>query len=206
VIFRHSRTGITAFLSQLSAAAELLIINLVAHHDPESDPQFPSCRDPGFSHSFLYQFASIEAFQLWIHPDRVQRCFAPEVTHQRVALLAHRSQSLPAPAGVLAGDHTDVARKCFAVGEPLGVSPKHFGGQRCDRTDSRMRHQSCCLGTLLGLFTDLPIEVLDSSPAIEGTNPIALLAAPGHNESMASVGARVGLPGSTTSRPVVGRW
>ena len=44
----------------------ILIVDLVAHHDPESDPEFPSYRDPRFSHPFLYQFVSIEAFQLWI--------------------------------------------------------------------------------------------------------------------------------------------
>ena len=39
---RHSRTGITTFLPQLSAAAEFLVVNLIAQHDPESDPEFAS--------------------------------------------------------------------------------------------------------------------------------------------------------------------
>ncbi len=33
-------------LPQLSAATELFVINLVAHHDPQPDPQFACGRDP----------------------------------------------------------------------------------------------------------------------------------------------------------------
>ena len=44
-------------------------------------------------------------------------------------MLAHRSKSLPAPAGVFAPNHPNVARNCFAVSEPLGITQEHFGGQ-----------------------------------------------------------------------------
>jgi len=51
-------------LPQRSAAAELCIINLIAQHDPQPNPHFARHCDPGFSHSFLYQLATIEALQL----------------------------------------------------------------------------------------------------------------------------------------------
>jgi hypothetical protein len=93
VRIRHPCTGTTAHLPQLSTATELLIIDLVAQ-DPESDPEFARCCDPRFSHSFLYQFASIEAVQLRISSDCVHCRFAPEVTYIMVAN-AREDKSLP---------------------------------------------------------------------------------------------------------------
>ena len=59
---RHSRTGITAFLSLQSAATEFLVVNLVAQHDPESNPEFASGGGLRFPQSFLHQFAPVEPF------------------------------------------------------------------------------------------------------------------------------------------------
>jgi hypothetical protein len=59
---RHPRTGITAFLSLQSAAAEFLVVNLVAQHDPESNSEFASGGGLRFPQSFLYQFAPVEPF------------------------------------------------------------------------------------------------------------------------------------------------
>ena len=78
---RHSRTGITAFLPQLSAAAEFLVVNLIAQHDPESDPEFASYGDPGLTQTLLDQFATVETLQLRIpgggdqltHAERKER-------------------------------------------------------------------------------------------------------------------------------------
>jgi len=83
-------------MPRLAATAELLVINLVTHHDPESDPEFSSCGDSGFPQPFLHQFAPIETFQLRIPLDRVHRRFTPQITQQRVPLFAHRTQPLPA--------------------------------------------------------------------------------------------------------------
>ena len=55
-------------LPQLSAAAELLVITLIAHHDPQPDPQFAGRGDPGFAHSFLDELAPIEALQFRVFP------------------------------------------------------------------------------------------------------------------------------------------
>ena len=49
-------------LPQPSAATELFVINLVTHHDPQPDTQFPCRCDPCLAHSFLDELAPIEAF------------------------------------------------------------------------------------------------------------------------------------------------
>src|SRR5207302_2106554 len=85
VEIRHPRMGFPT-LPQLSAAAELFVINLVAHHNPQPDSQFPGRRDPGLAHSFLDELAPIEAFQLRVFPYCVHRRFGPQVAQQRVAL------------------------------------------------------------------------------------------------------------------------
>jgi hypothetical protein len=45
----HSRTGTTAFLPHLAAATELLIIDLIAQHDPQPDSEFTSDGDSRFT-------------------------------------------------------------------------------------------------------------------------------------------------------------
>ena len=64
-------------LPLLSAAAELLVFNLIAQHDPQPDPQFARGCYPRLAHSFLDELATIETFQLRIFPDRMYRCFGP---------------------------------------------------------------------------------------------------------------------------------
>src|SRR5678816_2723347 len=70
VVIRHTCMGFPA-LPQLSAATELFIINLVAQHDPKPDAQFTCRRDPRLAHSFLDEFATIEAFQLRVLRGRM---------------------------------------------------------------------------------------------------------------------------------------
>jgi hypothetical protein len=67
------------FLPQLSAASELFVINLVAHHDPQPDTQLPRRRDPRLAHSFLDELAPIEAFQLRVFPYRMHRRLGPQI-------------------------------------------------------------------------------------------------------------------------------
>src|SRR3974390_852120 len=62
--FRHPRTGSTALL--LSATAELLVIDLVAQHDPQPDSQLASRCHACFPQPLLHQFAAIEPLQLGI--------------------------------------------------------------------------------------------------------------------------------------------
>src|ERR1700680_1219479 len=82
VVVRHPRMGFPA-LPLLSAAAELFVINLVAQHDPQPDPQFARRRDPRLPHSFLDELAAVETFQLRIFPYRMYRRFGPQIAQQR---------------------------------------------------------------------------------------------------------------------------
>jgi len=124
----------TAFLPRLSSTAELLVINLVTHHDPESDPEFSSCGDSRFPQSFLHEFAPIKAFQLRIPPDCMHRRFTPQITQHQpsclgplLCLLTHLPVELPPPAGVFTRDHADIAGQRFPIAEPQRIPEEHFG-------------------------------------------------------------------------------
>jgi hypothetical protein len=82
----HPRTGTTVFLTHLSTATELVIVNLVTQHDPESDPKFASCGDPGLPQTLLAQFAAVEMLQLRIPAHGVHRRLAPQKAQKRMAL------------------------------------------------------------------------------------------------------------------------
>ena len=84
----HPRTGTTVFLPHLSTTTELVVVNLVAQHDPESDPEFASYGDSGLPQAFLDQFAAVETLQLRIPVYGVHRCLAPKKPQQRMALFA----------------------------------------------------------------------------------------------------------------------
>jgi hypothetical protein len=51
-----------AALPLLSAAAELLVVNVVAQHDPQADTQFVHRCNPRLAYPFLDKLATIEAF------------------------------------------------------------------------------------------------------------------------------------------------
>jgi hypothetical protein len=57
--FWHPRTGTTVFLPHLAAATELLVIDLVAQHDPPTDPELASCSHSRISQSLLCQLAPV---------------------------------------------------------------------------------------------------------------------------------------------------
>src|SRR5215475_6372320 len=98
--FRHPRTGGTALL--LSTTTELLVINLVPQHDPESNSQLTCYCHACFSQSLLHEFAAIESLQLRITARSVSRSLAPEKAQQRTALLGQSTEALPFAAGVFA--------------------------------------------------------------------------------------------------------
>jgi hypothetical protein len=129
----HPRTGTTVFLPHLAAATELLVINLVAQHDPQPDPQLASYRHSRFAQSLLCQLAPVEALQLWISPYRVYGCFTPEKTQEWVTLFAQPAEPLLTAAGIFARDHSYITHHCFAIAEPRRVTQKYVGGQRRDR-------------------------------------------------------------------------
>jgi hypothetical protein len=70
-----------------SATAELVVINLIAQHDPQPNPQLATGCYGRFPQSFLCQFAGIEPLQLGIVPHGMSRRFAPPKAQHRIALL-----------------------------------------------------------------------------------------------------------------------
>src|SRR6267378_2371772 len=96
----HPRTGTTVFLPRLAAATELLVIDLLAQHDPQPDPELASCGDSRFTRSLLCQLAPVEALQLWISAYGVYGCLAPEKPQEWVTLLAQPAEPLLTAGGV----------------------------------------------------------------------------------------------------------
>ena len=74
----HSRMRFPALPLQ-SAAAELVVVNLVAQHDPQANTQFVGRRNSRLAHPFLDKLATIEAFQLRIFCER-KKCGVPLAT------------------------------------------------------------------------------------------------------------------------------
>src|SRR5467141_3263548 len=103
------------------AATELLVIDLLAQHDPQPDPELASCGDSRFTPSLLCQLAPVEALQLWISAYGVYGCLAPEKPQEWVTLLAQPAEPLLTAAGVFARNHPHVAHHCFAISEPRWV-------------------------------------------------------------------------------------
>jgi len=120
--FWHPRTGSTAFLPQLAAATELLVIDLVAQHNPQSDPEFTSYRDSHLTQPLLVQLASVKALQLWISADGVHAGLTPEKRNNGLPCLLNPPKPLSAAGGVFAWDYADVTRQRFAVGESRRVA------------------------------------------------------------------------------------
>src|SRR5580700_6016893 len=92
--FWHLRTGTPVFLPHLAAATELLVIDLVAQHDPQTDPELASCSHSRFSQSLLCQLVPVEALQLRISAHRVYGCLAPKEAQEGVTLFAQPTESL----------------------------------------------------------------------------------------------------------------
>ena len=89
----HPRTGSTAFLLHLATTTELLVINLVAQHNVETNPELTSYGDSRFSQSLLRQLASVEALQVWIPARGVYCCLAPEKAQEWATLFAQPTES-----------------------------------------------------------------------------------------------------------------
>src|ERR1700759_2436582 len=76
--FRHPRTDSTALL--LSTTTELLIIDLVAQHDPQPDSQLARHRHARLAQTLLHKFATVEPLQFGIAARRVSAGLVPEKT------------------------------------------------------------------------------------------------------------------------------
>jgi hypothetical protein len=149
-------------LPQLSAAAELFVVNLVAHHNPQPDAWFACRRDPCLAHSFLDELPPIEAFKLRIFLNRMHGRFGPQIAQQGVAFLGQFSQSLSLSAAALTGDHPDIAGHLIAAGKAIRVPEKHLGRQGGYRTHPGMRQQPARLWPLSSLCFYFFVQLLDS--------------------------------------------
>jgi hypothetical protein len=150
--FGHSRTrtnantGIPAHtpllrLARQATTAEFRVVDVIAQHDPEPNPQRPRRRDVGLRESLLRHLPSIEALQVRIASHGVGRRLAPKKPQKRVALFAERAQSLTCTARVLARDHADVAGDRLSVGKSSRVAYEDFRGQCGHGPDARMGHE-----------------------------------------------------------------
>ena len=72
--------GTTVLLSQLTAATELLIIDLVTQQDPEPDSQLSCGGYFRLSQTLLHQLVLIKTLQLRIFANRMPHRFAPQKT------------------------------------------------------------------------------------------------------------------------------
>src|ERR1700739_107164 len=73
--FKHPRTGGTALL--LPTTTELLVIDLIAQHDPQTNAQLAGCRHECFPQPLLHQFAAIETLQFGIEAYRLSAAHHP---------------------------------------------------------------------------------------------------------------------------------
>lgn len=144
-----------------SATAELLVVDLVPQHDPEPDTELASGRDFGLAEPLLGQLAAIETLQFLVLAHGMTDGFTPQEAQQRVALLGERAASLSPAAGVLTGNHADIAGDRLAIQESRCVAEKDLCRQRGDRADTRMAYQQPCLRTLLGAGSDRLIQFID---------------------------------------------
>src|SRR5215470_810015 len=124
--FKHPRTGSTALL--LSTTTELFIVDLIAQHDPEANPQLARHRHASFAKPLLHEFAAIEALQVRITARRMSTALAPEKPQQGTALFGHCAEPLVLAAGVFSRDQADVTGQCFAIREPLWITQEDVRG------------------------------------------------------------------------------
>src|SRR5580704_13317799 len=123
--FRHPRTGGTAWL--LPTTTELLVIDLIAQHDPQPDSQLAGHRHACFPQPLLYQFAPIETPQLRIAACRVSASLIPQKAQQRITLFADSAEPPSSPAGTFLRNQAHVAGQRLAVGEALWIPQEHVG-------------------------------------------------------------------------------
>jgi hypothetical protein len=76
--FWHPRTGFTAFLLLLSTTTELVVLNLIAQHDPQSDPELASHGHARFPQTLLHQLAAVKTLQLRILAGGMRSRLTPE--------------------------------------------------------------------------------------------------------------------------------
>ena len=187
--FKHPRTGSTALL--LSTTTELLVIDLIAQHDPQPNAQLAGCCHACFPQAFLHQFAAIESLQLGIAAHRMSAGFIPKKAQQRTALLGQRPEPLVRCARVFAWNQSDVTGQRLAIGEALRVAQKDIRRQCRDRAYSRMGYKQACPRRAAPLARRLVRSVARFLLPSAGTAPAACSADKKH--AAATAGRRFSL-------------
>src|SRR5712691_7132146 len=148
-------------LPRQATTAEFRVVDLIAQHDPEPNPQLPRRRDVGLRESLLRHLSSIEALQVRIPSDGMGCRLTPEEPQERIALFGERAQSLPLAARVLARDTADAAGQRFPVEKSCGIAHEDFRRQCRDGPDARMGHEHRGSRPFLGDLLDPLAETID---------------------------------------------
>src|ERR1700684_1636475 len=159
--FWHPHTGITAFLLLLSTTTELVVLNLIPQHDPQSDSELASHGHTRLPQTLLHQFAAVKTLQLWILACSMRSRLTPEKPQQRITLFTQPTEPLTPSTGIFTWNHSHITSQGLAVCESGRIPQEHLGRQRGDRPHSGMAHQQPCSGTLAGLLLDSLIQFLD---------------------------------------------
>jgi hypothetical protein len=132
----------------------LLVIPSLAPHPVQTNRQAPRHRDfgdlPPPAHHQVEIFAA--PFRKAANCDL--RRFHQQETHHRTPLFRDVPQPSPVPTGILQRHQPQIARDLLATLKPIGLADDQHKGQCGQGTDSRVRHQSPRLRTLLGLLLD----------------------------------------------------
>src|SRR6202166_2047032 len=128
--FWHPRTGITAFLLLLSTTTELVVLNLIPQHDPQSDSELASHRHTRLPQTLLHQFSAVKTLQLRILACGMRPGLTPEKPQQRVTLFTHPPEPLSPSTGIFTWNHPYITSQGFAVCESGGIAQKHLGRDR----------------------------------------------------------------------------
>src|SRR6266436_6854412 len=148
---------ITALLLLLSTTTELVVLNLIAQHDPQPDPELASHRHTRFPQTLVHQFAAVKTLQLRILACGMRSRLTPEKPQQRVTLFAQPTKPLSPSTGIFTWNHSHITSQGLAVCESGGIAQEDLGRQRCDRPYSGMGHQQPCSGTLASLLFYSPL-------------------------------------------------
>src|ERR1700686_3397609 len=139
--FWHPRTGFTAFLLLLSTTTELVVLNLIPQHDPQSDPELASHGHTRLSQPLLHQFAPVKTLQLRILACSMRPRLTPQKPQQRVTLFTQPTEPLSPSTGIFTWNHPHITSQGLAVCESCGIAQEHLGRQSRDRPHSGMGHQ-----------------------------------------------------------------
>ena len=143
------------------AAAELVIVDLVAQHDEQSHEQLPGDRDLGFGTPAPMHDREVGSLEVDIHAGRMRRGLPEDEAEERAALLGDVAEVILVGGGIQGGGQADVADHVLAIGE-AGHGPQHDdGGERGQGPDAGVGDQAWGIGVRQGRRRDRVVELTD---------------------------------------------